>query len=110
MNMQMSTTSTKKASLFHALQTHDAASTAIINSGTSTAFSYGNLVADVIHAKAQLLCSGDGGDLTGERVAFLAENSYDYVGMYYLRRRTLNVFLLDWRSIDRVGYTIDIYM
>lgn len=68
--------------LFRALKDHDSSSLAVIHSASSRSFTYGNLVADVLQAKERLLGSVGGrqNSLSGERVAFLAENSYDYVG------------------------------
>lgn len=68
--------------LFRALQDHDQSNLAVVHSASARSFTYGNLVADVLQAKDRLLHSaGSGKDgLSGERVAFLAENSYDYVG------------------------------
>ncbi|RAK77076.1 acyl-CoA synthetase [Aspergillus fijiensis CBS 313.89] len=67
--------------LFRALQNHDQSNLAVVHSASSRSFTYGNLVADVLQAKEQLIQSGGGrhSRLSGERVAFLAENSYDYV-------------------------------
>ncbi|BAE66196.1 unnamed protein product [Aspergillus oryzae RIB40] len=67
--------------LFRALQDHDQSSVAVVHSASSRSFTYGNLVADVVRAKERLLeCAGGQQDgLAGERIAFLAENSYDYV-------------------------------
>lgn len=69
--------------IFRALQNHDPASLAVIHSVSERKFTYGNLVADVLRARDDLehKASKTAGKLSGERVAFLAENSYDYVGM-----------------------------
>jgi hypothetical protein len=68
--------------LFRALKDHDSSSLAVVHSASLRSFTYGNLVADVLQAKGRLLGSVGGRQdaLSGERVAFLAENSYDYVG------------------------------
>lgn len=70
--------------LFRALQSHDPSSLAVIHSTSSRSFTYGSLIADVVRARNELERKvgneGGHGQLTGERVAFLAENSYDYVG------------------------------
>ncbi|OJJ66522.1 hypothetical protein ASPBRDRAFT_200846 [Aspergillus brasiliensis CBS 101740] len=67
--------------LFRALQDHDPSNLAVVHSASARSFTYGNLVADVLQAKERLVQSAGGGQdgLSGERVAFLAENSYDYV-------------------------------
>ena len=71
--------------LFRALQNHDQSNLAVVHSASARSFTYGNLVADVLQAKERLVESaGDRKDgLSGERVAFLAENSYDYVGTVF---------------------------
>ncbi|PKY00510.1 putative AMP-binding enzyme [Aspergillus campestris IBT 28561] len=64
--------------LFRALQNHDQSRLAVVHSASSRSFTYGNLVADVLRTKERLLqCAGP--QLSGERIAFLVENSYDYV-------------------------------
>ncbi|KAJ6151704.1 hypothetical protein N7470_006832 [Penicillium chermesinum] len=67
--------------LFRALQNHDPASLAVEHSSSSRAFTYGSLVADVsrVQRDLELHAAKTAGNLAGERVAFLAENSYDYV-------------------------------
>ncbi|KAL3436008.1 hypothetical protein BDV09DRAFT_166070 [Aspergillus tetrazonus] len=67
--------------LFRALKNHDPANLAVVHNPSFRSFTYGNLVADVVKAQNQLWnLSGHGRDgLRGERIAFLAENSYDYV-------------------------------
>lgn len=72
--------------LFCALQNHDRSSLAVAHSASPRSFTYGNLVADVLRAQQQLRESAGGREngLSGERIAFLAENSYDYVGTVFL--------------------------
>jgi hypothetical protein len=65
--------------IFRALQNHDPASLAVVHSLSERSFTYGNLIGDVLRAKEQLERKTTD-KLVGERVAFLAENSYDYVG------------------------------
>ncbi|KAI4719353.1 acetyl-CoA synthetase-like protein [Aureobasidium sp. EXF-10727] len=68
--------------LFEAIKLHDPESTAVIHSLSGRQFSYGSLLKDVAVAKQRL--ADDAGRnaeaLQGERIAFLVENSYDYVG------------------------------
>ncbi|KAJ5778722.1 hypothetical protein N7520_001968 [Penicillium odoratum] len=64
--------------IFRALQNHDPSSLAVVHSASNRSFTYGNLVADVLRVKDDLERKASG-KLSGERVAFLAENSYDYV-------------------------------
>lgn len=67
--------------LFAALKDHNPSRTAIVHSASSRSFTYGNLVADVLQAKQDLLSKAGDKGLAGERIPFLIENSYDYVGI-----------------------------
>ncbi|KAL1967805.1 hypothetical protein VTN77DRAFT_2494 [Rasamsonia byssochlamydoides] len=68
--------------LFRALHHHDPSSTAVVHSKSRRTFTYGNLIGDVVQAKEQLASKVNGADhLSGQRIAFLAENCYDYVVM-----------------------------
>lgn len=67
--------------LFRALRNHDPERTAVVHSVSGRTFTYGNLVAEVVRAKDRLAETTSGKPLAGERVAFLAENSFDYVGI-----------------------------
>jgi hypothetical protein len=70
--------------IFRAIKDHDPASLAAVHSLSGRSFTYGNLTADVLRAKEDLeKKAGRMGKLSGERIAFMAENSYDYVGAYY---------------------------
>jgi hypothetical protein len=66
--------------IFQAIKDHDPSSLAVIHSISGRTFTYGNLIGDVLRAREDLRRKA-GSSLTGERVGFLAENSYDYVGM-----------------------------
>lgn len=70
--------------IFRAIKGHDPASLAVVHSLSGRSFTYGNLTADVLRAKEDLEqnAARTKGKLSGERVAFMAENSYDYVGAY----------------------------
>lgn len=66
--------------VFQAISRHDPSSTAVIHSESGRQFTYGELLSDVAKAK-DTLRSADGREaLEGERIAFIIENSYDYVG------------------------------
>jgi len=69
--------------IFEALSKHDEKSTSVIHSSSGRSFTYGQLLQDVAIAREKLLSNANGKDLAGERVGFLAENSYDYVGAVY---------------------------
>ncbi|EGE00753.1 hypothetical protein TESG_08046, partial [Trichophyton tonsurans CBS 112818] len=70
--------------LLHPLASHDQLSTSVVHSTSGRTFTYGNLLGDVISAQDKLKTIGGRHsrllDLQGKPVAFLAENSYDYVG------------------------------
>jgi acyl-CoA synthetase (AMP-forming)/AMP-acid ligase II len=67
--------------IFNAISKHDPASPAIIHGESQQSFSYGSLLQDVAAAKDHISRTANDSPLQGERIAFLAENSYDYVGM-----------------------------
>ena len=60
--------------IFEAIARHDPHSTAVVHAGR---FTYGQLLPDVARARDALVAERP---LTGERIAFLVESSYDYVG------------------------------
>jgi len=65
--------------VFHAISKHDPTTTAIVHSESGRTFTYGSLLHDVAAAKDKLSQTANGRQLSGERIAFLAENGYDYV-------------------------------
>ncbi|KAG9605672.1 acetyl-CoA synthetase-like protein, partial [Aureobasidium melanogenum] len=67
--------------LFEAIKSHDPESSAVIHSLSGRQFTYGSLLKDVAIAKQRLAndAGRDAEALQGERIAFLVENSYDYV-------------------------------
>ena len=67
--------------LFQNIAKHDQNSTAVIHSGSGRRFTYGELLVDVAKAKHNLHNVAGTDSISGERVAFLVENSYDYVGL-----------------------------
>lgn len=72
--------------IFRAIASHDPESTAIIHSRSNRRFTYGDLLRDVEDAKIKLyrqLKVTSPGSIGGQRVAFLVENGYDYVGAKY---------------------------
>jgi malonyl-CoA/methylmalonyl-CoA synthetase len=71
-----------KFPIFEAIAAHDPNSTAVIHSLSGRRFRYGELLGDVCRAKDRFVGATGKSDLNGERVAFLVENSYDYIGPY----------------------------
>ena len=73
--------------VFRAISKHDPESTAVVHCDSGRNFSYGSLLYDVASAKDRLAQTVQESSLKGERVAFLAENGYDYVGVQLLYQR-----------------------
>jgi malonyl-CoA/methylmalonyl-CoA synthetase len=66
--------------VFEAIAKHDPSSTAIIHSDSNESFTYRSLLQDTVAAKERISQTVGNSPLHGERIAFLADNSYDYVG------------------------------
>ena len=71
--------------IFRSIASHDPNSTAIIHSKSDRRFTYGELLKDVEGAKIKLYhqlkdAAPAGEAIGGQRIAFLVENGYDYVG------------------------------
>ena len=72
--------------IFRAISSHDPQSTAVIHSKSKRRFLYGELLKDVEKAISKLhmqLKSASTDPIGGQRVAFLVENGYDYVGAHF---------------------------
>lgn len=67
--------------VFEAISSHDPQSIAVIHSKSGRRFAYGQLLRDVADASSKLRQAVGGAGLDGKRIAFLVENSYEYVGM-----------------------------
>ncbi|AEO53352.1 hypothetical protein MYCTH_2294540 [Thermothelomyces thermophilus ATCC 42464] len=65
--------------VFEAIARHDPESTAVIHSNSGRRFRYGELLGDVCKVRNRLCEAAGKDDIDGERIAFLVENSYDYV-------------------------------
>ncbi|KUJ18752.1 acetyl-CoA synthetase-like protein [Mollisia scopiformis] len=66
--------------IFEAIAAHDPKSTVVVHSASGRSLTYGELLSDVAERKERLLVeSGRSDGIQGERIAFLVENSYDYV-------------------------------
>jgi malonyl-CoA/methylmalonyl-CoA synthetase len=74
------TKSLPKLPIFEAIAGHDPNSTAVVHSASGRSFTYGELLRDVADAKNTILKETGDSSIAGHRVAFLVENSYDYVG------------------------------
>ncbi|KXT04283.1 hypothetical protein AC578_7942 [Pseudocercospora eumusae] len=71
----------QKTAFTEAIQKHDPNTTAVVHSLSGRTFKYGSLLQDIALRKEQILSeTGKSEDsIAGERIAFLVENSYDYV-------------------------------
>lgn len=71
--------------LFEEISKIDPQSIAVVHSLSGKSFSYGSLLQDVVAARERLAKSAGKNvkDMEGERIAFLVENSYDYVGAQF---------------------------
>lgn len=69
-----------KLPVFEAIARHDPESTVVIHSNSGRRFRYGELLGDVCKVRNRLYETAGRNDIDGERIAFLVENSYDYVG------------------------------
>ena len=67
--------------LFQSIARHDPESIAVIHSASGRKFTYGELLSDVAKAKDALHEAAGKKSIDGQRVAFLVENSYDYIGV-----------------------------
>ncbi|KAK8061471.1 hypothetical protein PG994_007837 [Apiospora phragmitis] len=65
--------------LFEAISKHDPDSTAVVHCLSGRSFKYGELLPDVVRTRDRLYEAAGKSDIRGERIAFLVENSYDYV-------------------------------
>ncbi|RYP02728.1 hypothetical protein DL764_005658 [Monosporascus ibericus] len=68
-----------KLPVFDAIAGHDPQSTAVVHCLTGRTFRYGGLLPDVCRVRDRIYAAARKSDIRGERVAFLVENSYDYV-------------------------------
>ena len=69
-----------KSKIFEAIASHDPESTAVAHYPSGRKFAYGGLLGDVADARNRLRQAIGDKDIRGQRIAFLIENSYDYVG------------------------------
>ncbi|KAH9906309.1 acetyl-CoA synthetase-like protein [Xylariomycetidae sp. FL2044] len=74
-----STLSLPKLPVFDAISRHEPHSPAIVHCLSGRTFSYGELLPDVCRVRQQIQEAAGKSDIRGERIAFLVENSYDYV-------------------------------
>ncbi|TAQ91155.1 hypothetical protein B7494_g503 [Chlorociboria aeruginascens] len=68
-----------KLPIFEAIAGHDPRSTVVVHSASGRKFTYGELLKDVVEGKDRLKREHGKSCIEGQRIAFLVENSYDYV-------------------------------
>jgi len=73
--------------VFEAISKHDPESTVAVHSLSGRRFKYGELLGDVCRTRDRLREAAGKDDINGERIAFLVENSYDYIGKPPRERR-----------------------
>ena len=83
-NLRMAST-LPKFPVFEAIAGHDPQSTVVVHCKSGRTFLYGDLLRDVAEARDELRQSAGSTNIEGQRVAFLVENGYDYVGAAPLR-------------------------
>jgi hypothetical protein len=71
-----------KLPVFEAIASHDPNSTVVIHSVSGRRFTYGELLKDVAEARDRLHENACNNSIEGQRIAFLVENGYDYVGAH----------------------------
>ncbi|KAI0389622.1 hypothetical protein F5Y17DRAFT_448312 [Xylariaceae sp. FL0594] len=74
-----STLALPKLPIFEAIARHDPQSIAVAHCLSGRAFKYGELLPDVCRLRDEIHHAAGKTDIRGERIAFLVENSYDYV-------------------------------
>ncbi|OTB04385.1 hypothetical protein M426DRAFT_58733 [Hypoxylon sp. CI-4A] len=77
-----STLTLPKLPIFEAIASHNPQSTAVVHCLSRRTFKYGELLPDVSRVRDRIIEASGKPDIRGERVAFLIENSYDYVVTY----------------------------
>jgi malonyl-CoA/methylmalonyl-CoA synthetase len=66
--------------VFEAIAGHEPGSKCVVHSHSGRTFRYGQLLVDVSKARDHITGAAGQKSLDGERIAFLVENSYDYIG------------------------------
>ena len=77
--------------VFKAIANHKPTSTAVVHSPSGRRFTYGELLRDVADRKEKLQ-NITGKSIEGERIAFLIENGYDYIGANYKRPKACETY------------------
>lgn len=86
---RMVSTTLPRKPIFGEMAKHDPKSIAVVQSEDGKSFTYGQLLKDVVASKQNMLEAAKVQKLDGERVAFMVENGYDYVGRHDHKTRHL---------------------
>jgi len=75
--------SLQRSAFLEAIQKHDPSSVAVVENDSGASFSYSSLLQGIARAKELLLLKTGKSDssISGERIAFMVGNGFDYVGM-----------------------------
>lgn len=75
--------SLQRSAFLEAIQKHEPSATAVVENDSGSSFSYSSLLQGVACAKELLLrkTARTERDISGERIAFMVENGFDYTGM-----------------------------
>jgi malonyl-CoA/methylmalonyl-CoA synthetase len=71
----------QRSAFIEAIQKHDQSSIAVVENDSGESFSYHTLLDSVARAKELLLSKVGKDDVSGERIAFMVESGFQYVGM-----------------------------
>lgn len=77
----------QRSAFVEAIRKHDQSSIAVVESESGESFSYDTLLKSIAGAKELLLSKTGKDDISGERVAFMVESGFQYVGMYTVLSR-----------------------
>lgn len=82
-----------RSAFFEAILKHEGSSVAVVENESGASFSYNSLLDSITRAKEQLLAKTGKCDssISGERIAFLVESGYEYVGMSLYFTLAINV-------------------
>jgi hypothetical protein len=72
----------QRSAFLEAIQKHDQSSIAVVESDSGESFSYHTLLNNIVCTKELLLSKMGKDDVSGERIAFMVESGFQYVGMY----------------------------
>lgn len=87
----------QRSAFLEAIQKHEASSIAVAENDSAANFSYGSLLHSIVRAKELLLLKTGKSDesISGERIAFMVENGFDYVGTKHCAPQLFNQVLQD---------------